>query len=157
MHPRTRHGYPGQQAAPISMGQVFHQLYYHIVWATKNREPQLVQALRPSLFEAIEDRCRRLNCRLHAVNAGDDHLHLALEIPPARAVSAVVGQLKGASAHAMNQLRPGAIHWQDGYGVLTFRHGELAKVVRYIAAQEEHHRAGSLSPLMESWGGGEQD
>src|SRR5438552_1829486 len=131
------------------MAQVFHQLYYHAVWATKNREPQLVAALRPTLVETIEDKCRRLDCRLHAANAVADHIHVALEIPPSRAVSAVVGQLKGACAHAMNQLQPGSVLWQDGYGIVSFRRTELDKVVRYIASQEERHRIGALSPLLE--------
>jgi putative transposase len=140
-----------------TMGQVFHQLYYHIVWATKNREPQLIEALRPSLLEAIQDRCSRLGCRVHALNALEDHVHLAIEIPPSRAVSSAVGQLKGASSHAMNQFQPGLLHWQDGYGVLTFRHKELARVVQYIATQEERHRAGALSPLLETWHVVEED
>src|SRR5947209_5597976 len=98
------------------MAHVFCQLYYHVAWATKNRAPALIAELRPTLVETIEDKCRGLDCRLHAVNAVADHVHVALEIPPARAVSAVVGQLKGASAHAMNQLQPGSVLWQDGYG-----------------------------------------
>ena len=137
------------------MGQVFHQLYYHLVWATKNREPQLAAAVRPYVLEAIQDRCHRLGCRVHALNAVDDHVHLALEIPPSRSISFVVGQVKGASSHAMNQFQPGSLHWQDGYGVVTFRHGELGKVVRYIDTQEERHRANALSPLLETWNGTE--
>jgi putative transposase len=133
------------------MGEVFHQLYYHLVWATKNRAPQLVEALRPTLYEVIGDKCRQLGCRLHAVQAVEDHVHVALEIPPARSVASVVGHIKGASAHALNELCPGTIHWQDGYGVLTFRRGELAKVIRYVQTQEERHRAGALSPLLETW------
>ena len=132
------------------MAQVFRQLYYHVVWATKNRGPQLASTLRPTLVETVQDKCRRLGCRLHAVNAVSDHIHIALEIPPASAVAAVIGQLKGAGAHALNQLQPGAVLWQEGYGVLTFRRAELGKVVRYIATQEERHRTGTLSPLLES-------
>lgn len=146
--PRAATGVPAEEN-PV--GQVFHQLYYHLVWATKDREPQLTESLRPSLFEAIRDRCERLDCRLYAVNAVADPIHLALEIPPSKAVSSVVGQLKGASSHTMNALQPGVIHWQDGYGVLTFRHSELPKVAAYIASQEERHRAGALSPLLEAW------
>jgi REP element-mobilizing transposase RayT len=133
------------------MGEVFHQLYYHLVWATKSRAPQLVEALRPTLYEVIGDKCRQLGCRLHAVQAVSDHVHVALEIPPARSAASMVGQIKGASAHALNQLCPGAIHWQDGYGVLTFRRAELAKVVRYVQTQEERHSVGALSRLLETW------
>lgn len=133
------------------MAQIFRQLYYHVVWGTKNRAPQLVPALRPALLEAVRETCRRLDCQIHAVNTVDDHVHAALEIPPSRAVSSVIGQLKGASSHAVNQLQAGSVRWQDGYGVLTFRRSELPKVVRYIATQEERHRTGALSPLLETW------
>ncbi len=132
------------------MNQVFHQLYYHIIWATKNREPQLSDASRQLLFEVVQKQCCRLRCRLHAVNAIVDHVHLGLEISPARPVSLVVGQIKGASAHALNQLHGGAVHWQDGYGVVSFRQAELAKVIRYIATQEARHSAGRLSTLLEA-------
>jgi REP-associated tyrosine transposase len=139
------------------MGQVFRQLYYHVVWTTKNREPHITEVLRPAVFEAIQDRCRRLACRVHALNALEDHVHVALEIPPSRSVSSAVGQRKGASSHAMNQLQPGSLHWQDGYGVLTFRHSDLPRVLQYIATQEERHRAGALSPLLETAQDGEAD
>jgi putative transposase len=139
------------------VNQVFRQLYYHVVWATKNREPQVSRQLRPALFQAIEEKLRRLGCMLHALNAMEDHVHVALEIPPARAVSFVVGQMKGASAHAINELRPGSLYWQDGYGVVTFRRSELETVKSYVATQEERHRLGGLSPLMETWEGSPGD
>ena len=37
------------------------------------------------------------------------------------------------------------------YGVLTLRQDELAKVSRYIDRQEEHHRRGTLSDLLENF------
>lgn len=36
-----------------------------------------------------------------------------------------------------------------GYGVLSLRRDELPKVSRYIDNQEEHHRRGSLSLVLE--------
>jgi putative transposase len=132
------------------MRDVFHQLYYHVVWATKDRQPQMPPPVRAHLLAAIRTKCSRLGCIVHAVNAVDDHVHLALEIPPMRSVSSVVGQIKGASAYEMNQLNPGSLQWQEGYGVLTFRHAELQKVKQYIATQEERHRRGALSALLEA-------
>jgi putative transposase len=139
------------------MPAVFRQLYYHLVWATRNREPSLVEALRPHLFDAIQEKCRRLGCQVHALNAVDDHVHLACEIPPSRAVAFVLGQVKGASSHALNQVQPGWGHWQEGYGAVTFRRAELDNVCRYVATQEERHRAGALSPILETCEGEEQD
>jgi putative transposase len=133
------------------MGKAFRRLYYHAVWATKNRAPQIAETRRPTLFEAIGETCRRLDCALHAVNAMEDHVHVALEIPPARAVSFVLGQIKGASSRAMNQMWPESTHWQDGYGVVTFRRNDLEQIKHYIATQAERHRTGKLSPTLETW------
>lgn len=110
----------------------------------------LTPRIREHLLTTIRLKCERLGCFVHAVNAVSDHIHLALEIPPSRAVSAVVGQIKGASAHEMNQLRSGSLAWQEGYGVLTFRGSELATVKEYIATQEARHEHGGLSPLFET-------
>jgi putative transposase len=129
--------------------KVFHQLYYHIVWTTRNREPILAEPIRPPLFAAIRAKCAELHCVVHALNAVDDHVHLALEIPPATAVSTVVGQVKGISSFTVNQRQPDSFYWQDGYGVVTFRKGELVKVRQYIETQEQRHRSGSLSPAFE--------
>lgn len=135
------------------MAEVFRRVYYHVVWSTKHRDPQVVDWLRPHLLEAVASKCRRLGCTLHAANAVHDHIHLALEIPPSLAVSAAVGQIKGASSHEVNQFEPGALHWQDGYGVVTFRERDLPRVKDYIATQEDRHRVGRLSSLLEDDGG----
>jgi REP element-mobilizing transposase RayT len=74
-----------------------------------------------------------------------------------RAVSFVVGQMKGASAHAINELHPASIDWQDGYGGVTFRRSELETVKHYVATQEARHRLGGLSPLMETCEGSPSD
>jgi hypothetical protein len=41
------------------------------------------------------------------------------------------------------------LRWQEGYGVLSLRKDELVKVSRYIDRQEEPHRCGTLSDLLE--------
>jgi REP-associated tyrosine transposase len=132
------------------VARVFRQLYYHVIWTTKNREPVLTELLRPPLFEAIREKCRALGCTFHEVNAVEDHVHLALEIPPSLAVATAVGQIKGASSHAINERQPGSIYWQEGYGAVTFRKAELQKVREYIATQERRHRCGALSKLLEA-------
>jgi REP element-mobilizing transposase RayT len=37
------------------MSHVFHQLYYHFAWATKNREPLVDRAWRPQLLEILNE------------------------------------------------------------------------------------------------------
>ena len=66
---------------------------------------------------------------------------------------------KGASAFRVNkEIRPKfKLRWQEGYGVLSLRKEELIKVSRYIDRQEEHHKRGSLSVLLETFETEEQD
>jgi len=134
------------------MRDAFHQLYYHVVWTTKGRSPDLAGPVRSAALEAISDKCRRLKSILHAVNAVEDHVHLALEVPPTLAISTAVGQIKGASSHDTNATIGAALHWQDGYAAVTFRKGELEEVMEYIATQEERHRKGRLSAVLENCG-----
>ncbi len=62
-----------------------------------------------------------------------------------------IGQVKGVTSFRVNkEICPRfKLHWQEGYGVLSLRKDEIQKVSRYIDRQEEHHRKGSLSELLE--------
>ena len=60
-------------------------------------------------------------------------------------------RIKGAASYRVNhELRPRfKLRWQEGYGVLTLRRDEVEQVGRYIDEQEEHHRKGKISVLLE--------
>jgi putative transposase len=63
----------------------------------------------------------------------------------------LVGQLKGATSFRINkEIQPRfKLQWQEGYGVVSLRKEEIEKVSRYIDRQEDHHRRGNLSELLE--------
>jgi hypothetical protein len=64
-----------------------------------------------------------------------------------------IGQLKGSTSFRVNKdIHPKIkLRWQEGYGVLSLRKDEIAKVSLYIDKQEEHHRRGTLSELLERY------
>ena len=120
---------------------VFHQLYYHIVWGTKNRLPLVAEDMRERLIRWVEDECRKRKGTSLACNAMPDHVHLFVHLPPTVCVSTFIGQVKGASSYAYNH-HMGAqdeLKWQDGYGVITARKTESEKIIRYITNQQELH------------------
>ena len=82
-----------------------------------------------------------------------DHAHLLCRLPPTVLIADFIGQLKGATSFRVNkEIRPKfKLHWQEGYGVLTLRKDEIEKVARYIDRQEEHHRRGKLSDVLETF------
>jgi putative transposase len=63
----------------------------------------------------------------------------------------VLNKAKGASSHFVNHALSSEepFQWQPGYGALTFAKRDLPTIVRYVQAQKEHHRDGTLKPKME--------
>ena len=135
------------------MSHVFHQLYYHFAWATHSREPIIDRVWRPKLLEVINEEVKTRGGWPIRHNAMPDHAHLLCRLPPTVLIAEFIGQVKGATSFRVNkEIHPKfKLRWQEGYGVLTLRKDELAKVSRYIDRQEEHHRRGTLSDLLEKF------
>lgn len=134
------------------MAHSFHQLYYHFAWGTCGRRALIDRTWRPQLLEVLHDEVKKRGGWPIRHNAMPDHAHLLLRLPPTVTLSTFIGEVKGATAFRVNRdlaLRM-KLQWQEGYGVLTLRKDELDKVARYIDRQEEHHRQGRLSALLET-------
>jgi len=134
---------------------VFHQLYYHFVWATKDRLPLITDDVCEQLIQCVEEACRQRGVTAIACNAMPDHVHLFVRLEPATGVATFIGEIKGASSYAHNR-RFGSRHhlkWQDGYGVVTVRAAETEKVIRYVTNQQTLHVARKTSRLLETTDG----
>ena len=134
------------------MPHVFHQLYYHVAWATHSRAPLINRRWRPQLLEIMNDEVKKRGGWLIRHNAMPDHAHLLVRLPPTVRISDFLGEVKGATTYRVNHdLHPKfKLRWQEGYGILSLRKAELARVSRYIDQQEEHHRKGTLSAVLET-------
>lgn len=128
------------------------RLFYHAVWTTRNREALIEPAREQDLHRYLWEKARTLGGLPHAVGGIEDHIHLALSIPPRLAVSIAIGQLKGASSHFVTHVvaPDSGFAWQGEYGVLSFSERALPKVVAYVRRQRQHHAAGTLQPRLES-------
>jgi len=129
----------------------FWRTYYHIVWATKNREALITPQNEPRLYGYIVNKAAELGVYVYTINGWIDHVHVVAAIPPKEAVAHVVKTLKGASSHDLNQqYAPNALFaWQRGYGVLSLGSRQLADAVEYVRRQKEHHRDSTTIPWLE--------
>jgi putative transposase len=136
------------------MGHVFHQLYYHFVWATHSRDPHLHRSFRNAFLEILNEEVKKRGGHPIRHNAMPDHVHLLVELPPTILLSDFIGQVKGATAYRINhEIKPKfKLVWQEGYGVLSLRKDELDRASDYIDNQENHHQSGRLSALLEQTG-----
>ena len=118
------------------------QIYYHIVFSTKDRVPALVTDKRDGLFRYIWGILKNVDCHLYRINGVEDHVHILTSLHPTVCVSDLVKNIKtGASKWIKeNGWFPLFTHWQDGYGAFTISHDGKDAVIEYIKNQEEHHK-----------------
>jgi REP element-mobilizing transposase RayT len=120
----------------------FWRNYYHIVWATKNREPLIQPGFEPQIYGRIVNIGAKLDVYTFAINGWADHINIIVAIPPKHAVAYVVKNLKGASSHYVNHvIRPANLTfaWQQGYGCLTLGEKQLSSAKAYVQRQKQHH------------------
>lgn len=130
----------------------FWKCYYLVIWTTKKRQAVITPAMEVVIIGAIRSKSEELHCAIHAVNGVTDHVHVAVSIRPSLAIGDWIGQIKGASSHAVNTAfthLETKFRWQEDYGVVTFGAKNLPTVVSYIGKQKEHHQAGTLEPYLE--------
>jgi putative transposase len=79
------------------------RLHYHLIWATKQRLPLIASDEEAVIAESLRMTMARMKLFGHAIGMVNDHIHLALSIPPTVAVADAIGRLKGASSHLIGQ------------------------------------------------------
>ncbi len=119
----------------------FTQIYYHIVFSTKNREPALKAEGREELFRYIWGILKNKQCHLYRINRARDHLHLLTSPHPTVSLADLVKDIKLASSAWIKETGTflNFTHWQDGYGAFTHSPAEKDRIIEYIKGQEEHH------------------
>ena len=127
------------------------QLFYHIVWATKHREPVLTSEVESSIHGYLLAKAVGLGATVFAVNGWEDHVHMVAAIPPKISLSKFIGQIKAVATAKFNQSgHPQApIYWQEQYAVFSFDRKRLPNYVRYVERQKEHHANLTTIPILE--------
>lgn len=117
------------------------QILYHIVFATKNREPVLLDAGRPELFRYLAGVLKHRQSFVFIVNGVADHIHILATLHPSVPLADLVKDMKVASSSwiKLKKQFPHFHYWQDGYSAFTVSVRERDAVIRYIESQEKHH------------------
>lgn len=133
---------------------VFHEIYLHFNWHTKNDVPLLTPRIEIAVHDLLRERCKKTRgVYLHGVNGTETHVHLAINIEPFVTISDLVKELKGSSSYDLNkQERSKRLEWQRGFGVVSFGKQQLPWVLEYIAKQKEHHAKGTAKRRLELTG-----
>ena len=79
---------------------------YHIVWATKYRRSVLTPSMQQDIKEWIKEKEGEYGYEVLEVEVLQDHVHLLAAIPPALAVTKVVGRIKGYTSFELKKKYP---------------------------------------------------
>ena len=120
-------------------------LLYHLVFATKNREPLVDPSWRDRLHEYLGGAVRGLGGTPQGIGGVADHVHLLIGLKPTHCLSDFMRELKKSSSiWVAESLKQPSFAWQEGYAAFTVSASARTAVQDYIAHQEEHHRRKSF-------------
>jgi putative transposase len=130
----------------------FWQLFYHLVWSTKNRQPLLTPQVEPLIYGYLRQKAIGLEATVFALNGPADHLHMVVSIPPKIAVAKFVGQVKAVASTRYNKTpdgRQNPFFWQAEYGAFSFDRKRLPNYIGYVERQKIHHAQINTIPILE--------
>ena len=98
------------------MANTYSQLFYHVIFSTKRREPLISADLRDDLYAYIGGIVRGRKSVLVEIGGMPDRLHLVIRARPDTSVAELVRLVKANSSKWVNE-RPsssGRFGWQKG-------------------------------------------
>lgn len=124
----------------------YRQIFYQIVFGTKNREATIAQQHCEELYKYIFGIVKGNNCKLYRVNGIEDHIHIFSDLHPSVCLADYVKDIKVASSIWMKDsgMFPDFKGWQDGYGAFTYSIKQKDVIIEYVKNQKEHHKQESF-------------
>lgn len=131
----------------------YSEINLHIVWHTKHNSPLLTPTVEPVTHRFLRKRIVDFDgVFVHEIGGTENHVHVAVTVPPTLTPSEFIGKIKGGTSHDVNHqlgVQGKPLEWQTGYGVVSFGTKDLEWVVAYIRNQREHHSQKSVFKRLE--------
>ena len=116
--------------------------YFHCVFSTKERRPQITPKLRDRLWPFLGGIARQNKMKAIEIGGMEDHVHVLLSLPSTMAIAKALQLIKGGSSKWVHETFPEhrLFAWQEKYGAFSVSVSQLDKITEYIKGQPEHHR-----------------
>jgi putative transposase len=125
------------------MSQSLSQIWLHLVFSTKDRRAFLQNAeFRDEMFRMLSYHVEQIGCIPKLTGGWIDHVHVVCDLSRTVTVAQLIEHLKTETSRWAKKQPSGtrAFTWQAGYGAFSVSQSSLARVVAYVAQQEQHHR-----------------
>jgi putative transposase len=123
------------------MPHSYTSILVHVVFSTRDREPQLDLTLQERLYPYLGGIVRQSGGRLFTANGVEDHVHLLASLNGTLPITEVIRRIKGSSSKWIHETFPDRAQfaWQRGYGAFTVSQSQVPRVAAYIERQKAHH------------------
>ena len=123
------------------MPNTYTQIYIHIVFAVKGRQPLIPKEHKAELHRYITGIVKNKKQNVIQINSMPDHIHILVGMAPEAALSDLVKDIKANSSRFINKNRwvMGRFEWQQGFSAFSYSHSQLSAIANYIKNQEKHH------------------
>jgi putative transposase len=124
------------------MPNTYSQIYLQFVFAVQFRRNLIPSVHKEELHKYITGLVRKRNSKMLAVHCMPDHAHLFVGFKPTISIPDFVKEIKVESNEFIIEKKwlKGNFSWQEGYGVFSYSHSHIDRVVKYVLNQEKHHR-----------------
>ncbi|MCL2065809.1 MAG: IS200/IS605 family transposase [Candidatus Cloacimonetes bacterium] len=120
----------------------YSQLYIHVVFSVKNRDPLLSKSWRDRLYQYIVPIIEKRKNKVYAISGTDDHIHIFFSMSPSQSISSLMLEVKRDTSIWIkkNMFVKCRFEWQEGYGAFSYSKTHIDNVVKYIHNQDNFHK-----------------
>ena len=117
-------------------------LFYHIVFSTKDRRPWLTGQTLERTCQYMGGIARQHKSQILLGGGMPDHIHLAAIVSPTLAIAEFLKKVKACSSGWIHETfaELAGFSWQDGYAAFSVSPSVLPAVKAYVRDQAEHHK-----------------
>ncbi len=135
------------------MSHSIHNIYLHLIFGTKERDPCLGPVIRKRLHSYLAEISSNLGYKTILFNGWVDHVHGLVLMGKDVLPRDWIRDLKANSSRFLKREcgLPGGFAWQGGYALFSVSPGGVDACRQYIHNQVEHHRTKTYQEELEEF------
>ena len=121
---------------------MWHRLYFHVVWTTRDREPLIDARYAVFLSRFLRAVARQERSQILEIGLVATHVHLLIQMHPTTSLPRLLQRLKGGSSVIGTRQRRGdsvELRWARGYSITSVGPRALPRVRQYLRTQARRH------------------
>jgi len=120
------------------MADTYSQIFYHVVFAVRNRESLITPTIKDDLYKYITGIITNQKQKLFIINGMPDHIHILMNCKPNMNLSDNIREIKEHSSKFINNEKKlrGKFYWQAGFGAFTVSKKDVTMILNYIKNQQ---------------------